>query len=327
MTPPEIKILPFSDKLREADLCPLRSEYIGVLQINVGLRCNFLCSHCHVDAGPRRHELMSRDTFETCMIIAACPGITTIDITGGSPEMNPDLAWFILKASALGKHLIVRSNCAILLDPAYSHFIDLYAQNRIEIMVALPCYVKQNTDTQRGKDSYEKIISAIKQLNTLGYGADGTGLVLNIVHNPIGAYLPSSQQELEHDYKTRLRADHGIRFNNLFCITNNPIGRFLDFLLASGKYDEYMRMLARSFNPAAAKRVMCRTMLSVGWDGTLYDCDFNQALGLPVNHGAPCHISVFDLKKLSHREIMVRNHCYACTAGQGSSCQGILKEG
>jgi radical SAM/Cys-rich protein len=317
---------PFSQKLKEADLGPLRSESIEVLQINVGLRCNFLCTHCHVRAGQHRHELMSRTIFEKCLNIAAFPDISTVDITGGAPEMNPELSWFIPQAAALKKRFIVRSNCAILLDPDYSHFIDLYAENGIEIMAALPCYLPENTEKQRGAGSYGKIISAIKLLNEIGYGKEHSGLTLNLVHNPTGTSLPPSQQALEQDYKTRLMADHGIRFNKLFCLANNPIGRFLEHLLSSGKYREYMHMLSTAFNPAAANRVMCRTMLSVGWDGFLYDCDFNQALAIPVNHGAPNHISAFDMNKLAKRDIATGDHCYACSAGQGSSCQGVLQK-
>ena len=310
-------------------MSPFRSENIDVLQMNVGLRCNFLCTHCHVQAGPHRRELMSRDIFEKCLSIAAgTPDISTIDITGGSPEMNPELAWFIPQAALLRKkRIIARSNCAILLHPDYSHFIDVYVKYGIEIMAALPCYLSENTEQQRGKGSYGRIISAIKLLNEKGYGKENTGLRLNLIHNPVGAHLPPSQQTLEQHYRTRLLTDHGIVFNNLLCLANNPIGRFLEYLLKSQKHEEYMHLLSAAFNPAAAKLVMCRSMLSVGWDGTLYDCDFNQALALPVNHGAPSHVSEFDMNKLAKREIVTGDHCYGCTAGRGSSCQGVLEKG
>jgi radical SAM/Cys-rich protein len=315
-------VIPFSQKLQASSLSPLRSLEISVLQINVGRRCNLSCIHCHVNAGPQRAELISKTTLKQCLAIAGDSRISTIDITGGSPEMNPCLEWFIEKAALLKKRLIVRSNLAILLEPAYSPFIDVYTRNKVEIIASLPCFLMKNTNRQRGTGTYDKIISVLQSLNAVGYGIDGSGLVLSLAHNPVDANLPSSQHLLEQEYKTRLLSDHGIRFNTLYCIVNNPVGRFLEYLLASGDFDAYMQLLADSFNPGAVQNVMCRTMLSVGWDGSLYDCDFNQMLKLPVNRGAPGHISNVQAETLSAREIMVNNHCYACTAGKGSSCQG-----
>jgi radical SAM/Cys-rich protein len=322
--PPAIP--PFNEKLGGFMVSPLRSERVEVLQINVGLRCNLSCKHCHADAGPARCETMSRAVLTRCLAVAADPTITTVDITGGAPEMNPDLGWFLSRAARLGKRLMVRTNLVILLDPDFSHFVDVYTRNGVELVGSLPDAKREKCDRQRGDASFDKIIRAMKLLNDAGYAEEESGLVLDLVHNPVGAFLPGSQAALESEYKTRLAAEHGVRFNRLFCITNNPVGRFLEYLRKTDNYREYMELLERSFNPVAAANVMCRTMLSVGWDGTLYDCDFNQMLRLPVNHGAPNCLDALDLGKLGRREISVDNHCYACTAGQGSSCQGAVGE-
>lgn len=317
---------PFADKVRSAIRQPLAARGVEILQVNVGKLCNLRCKHCHVGAGPERTEVMSRQTMEQCLAIARESSITTIDITGGSPEVNPDMAWFISQAAALGRRLMVRSNLAILLDSSYRHFVDLYAGRGVEVVGSLPDYMEERTDRQRGKQIFHRTIEAMKLLNARGYGKKGTGLVLDLVHNPAGAYLPGPQPALEQEYRSRLEREHGVVFNRLFCLTNCPLGRYLEYLLRTDNYQDYMQALANAFNPAAAENAMCTTTLSVGWDGKLYDCDFNQTLELPVDHGAPSHIDVFDLRKLSAREIMVNNHCYACTAGSGSSCQGATSE-
>lgn len=319
-----LPIAPFSKRLKESGLFPLFATAIDVLQINVGRRCNLTCKHCHLDAGPHRTETMTRKVFERCLEIARTPTISVIDITGGAPELNPELAWFLREAAKLDKRLIVRSNLAVLNEETYASFIDVYSRNNVEIVGSLPDPHGTKTDRQRGTGIFERAIDVIRLLNERGYGMEGSRLVLDLVHNPVGAFRPGPQESLEKEYKRQLWADQGIRFNRLFTLTNNPCGRYLTYLIQSDNYAEYMTALANAFNPNAAGNVMCRTMLSVAWDGRLYDCDFNQALGLPVDHGAPDHIDRFDPALLSTREITVADHCYACTAGAGSSCQGTV---
>lgn len=304
---------------------PLYAEDIQILQLNVGRRCNLTCKHCHVEAGPHRQELMDRTVFEKSLQILSEHPIGTIDITGGAPEMNPHLPWFISQASKLGRRLLVRSNLLILLEAEYRHFIDLYAQHRVEVVTSLPDYSGQRTDRQRGAKVFERVVQVMRKLNAKGYGQAESGLMLNLVYNPVGAYLPGSQEALTVEYKTHLAKGHGVVFNQLFCLTNCPVGRYLEYLIESENYDDYMTELINAFNLSAVEGVMCRTTLSVGWDGRLYDCDFNQMLALTVNHGAPEHIDIFDFEQLKNRQIMIANHCYACTAGAGSSCQGTLE--
>lgn len=315
--------VPFHETIRRTLDGPLSALKLEILQINLGKRCNLACRHCHVEAGASRTETMSREVLAACLEIARSPEITTIDITGGAPEMNSGLEWFLGEAKKLNKRVIVRSNLAILLDPPYTDFIDIYAAGNIEVVTSLPDCRAERTDRQRGAGVFERIIRAIGLLNRKGYGSDGTGLVLDIVHNPVGAYLPGPQEALEAEYKRVLLERHGIIFNNLFCITNIPVGRYLEYLLKSENFSDYMAELCAAYNPAAAMSAMCRTTISVGWDGSLYDCDFNQMLGLPVNHGSPCRIDRFDYEKLRSRRIVTANHCYGCTAGAGSSCQGV----
>jgi len=316
----------FSERLRESGLLPLRARSVEILQINVGRRCNLSCRHCHLEAGPRRTESMPWPVLEKCLDIASDPSITAIDITGGAPELNPHLAAFIERAARLEKRIIVRSNLVILDKEPYRRFIDLYARCGVEVVGSLPDLHAAKTDRQRGPGVFERVIPALRELNSRGYGREGTGLSLDLAHNPVGAYLPGPQKVLEEEYRRRLLADYGVTFNTLFCLTNNPVGRFLDFLLKSDNYEGYLRDLVDAYNPGTAGNVMCRSLLSVAWDGSLYDCDFNQALGLTVDHGAPDHIDRFDFGKLRQREITVGNHCYACTAGAGSSCRGALAD-
>jgi radical SAM/Cys-rich protein len=312
----------FSDQLKVSGLSPLKAVSVDILQVNVGRRCNLTCKHCHMEAGPHRAETMSRAVLEKCFRVAQNPAISVVDITGGAPELNPNLPWFITKVAKLGKRLIVRSNLVILLDQTYMPFIDIYCDGNVEIVGSLPDFRAAKTDRQRGDGVYKKEIEILKLLNKRGYGNHGSGRILDLVHNPVGAFLPGPQKALEVEYKRFLFAEYGIQFSRLFCIANNPSGRYLEYLKQTDNYDDYMQSLITAYNPAAAGKVMCRSTISVGWDGTLYDCDFNQALELPVNHGAPGHIDRFDIETLSRREIVVANHCYACTAGPGSSCQG-----
>lgn len=315
---------PFSEKYESLGEGPLAATGIKVLQVNIGKLCNQVCRHCHVDAGPDRREVMTRETMQLCLETLAKTDIPTVDITGGAPEMNPNFRWFVSEVRKLGRHVMVRSNLTILLAKGYEDLPEFFAAHKVEVVSSLPHYTASNTDKQRGEGVFERSIEAIQRLNKLGYGEEGSGLVFNLVYNPVGAFLPPNQASLEADYKRVLGTQYGIKFNRLYTITNMPIGRFLDYLLASGNYESYMEKLVSLFNPAAARNVMCRTMLSVGWDGSLYDCDFNQMLELKVGFGAPAHIKDFDLAALSTRRIVTKQHCYGCTAGAGSSCGGAI---
>lgn len=314
----------FLSLIGKLGLCPLIAEGIPILQINITRQCNLQCKHCHVEAGPQRTETMERDTLERCLRIVDAHNISTVDITGGAPELHPELPWFLERVAQLGRRSIVRSNLVILREPQHASYPDLFARLGVEVVGSVPDYRQCRSDRQRGQGMFARAIEAIRELNRLGYGQEGSGLILDLVHNPSGAYLPAAQASLEHEYRAHLRQEYGIVFNRLFCLTNCPVGRYLDFLVHSDNLDEYMRTLRQAFNPAAVRNVMCRTTLSVGWDGRLYDCDFNQMLGLTVNSGAPVHIRDFDFEALRQREIVVRDHCFACTAGAGSSCQGTL---
>ncbi len=315
---------PFEQRLQAVGLNPLRATGITVLQVNVGKLCNQTCRHCHVDAGPDRRETMSRETAELCMKALAQTDIPTMDITGGAPELTPHFRWLVEQARALGRHVMDRCNLTVLLLPSQVDLAAFLARHQVEIVASLPYYRPTQTDAQRGDGVFEKSIQALQRLNALGYGVEGSGLRLNLVHNPVGAFLPPKQEAAEVQFKRELHRRHGVVFNRLYTITNMPISRFLEFLLDSGNYEGYMERLANAFNPAAAANVMCRSTLSVGWDGTLYDCDFNQMLDLPVHHGTPRHIRDFDAARLHTRPIVTGNHCYGCTAGAGSSCGGTV---
>jgi len=310
----------FADRLKRTVGYPLRAEGLGVLQLNITRRCNLACRHCHVGSGPAAGGEMSERTMEDCLAAAGHPAITTIDITGGAPEMHPRLEQFLDKASKLKRRLIVRSNLTILLEPAFAGFVGIYARNKVEIAASMPSFNAGTMDRQRGFSAFERCIKAIRTLNAAGYGRAGSGLVLNLVHNPAGAFLPGPQKVLEAEYRRRLGADWRVEFNSLYCITNMPVGRYLDYLRESGNLPDYMRELEAAYNPEAVKKAMCRNMISVGQDGKLYDCDFNQALGLPAR--APGGIADFDAGALSGREIVVSAHCFGCAAGSGSGCQG-----
>ena len=307
-----------------AGLHPLAATGITVLQINVGKLCNQTCRHCHVDAGPDRRESMSRETADLCLAALAKTDIPTVDITGGAPELNPNFRRLVEESVKLGRHVMDRCNLSILLVPSQADLAEFLARHRVEIVASLPYFQASQTDAQRGEGVFDKSIEALRMLNRLGYGREGGGLMLNLVHNPVGAFLPPKQETIEARFKHELQRRHGITFNRLYTITNMPISRFLEFLEENGNYEGYMERLANAFNPAAAAGVMCRYTLSVGWDGTLYDCDFNQMLELPVIHGMPRHIRDFDPATLHTREIVTANHCYGCTAGAGSSCGGTM---
>lgn len=315
-----IDIPSFEDKLSDIGLSPLTPTNIEIFQVNVGKMCNQVCSHCHVDAGPDRKEIMTKETMQQCLDAIKGTDIQTVDLTGGAPEMNPHFRWFVEELSALGKHIIVRCNLTIILaNPKYSDLPKFFKKHKVNVVSSLPYFTAKRTDAQRGEGVFEKSIKALQMLNEVGYGMEETGLKLDLVYNPAGAFLPGDQLSLETQFKNKLRA-YNIEFNNLFTITNLPISRFLEYLVKTEKYEDYMHELVNAFNPAAAEGVMCRNTLSVSWDGYLYDCDFNQMLELKVN--APNHIRDFDLAALTSREIIINQHCYGCTAGAGSSCGG-----
>jgi radical SAM/Cys-rich protein len=277
-----------------------------------------------VDAGPDRREIMSRETADLCIRALAQTDIPTVDITGGAPELCPSFRWLVEQARALGRHVIDRCNLTVLLVASQADLADFLARHGVEVIASLPYYRAAQTDAQRGGGVFDKSIRALRLLNERGYGQPGSGLQLNLVYNPVGAFLPPKQEGIEKQFHRELEQKHGVVFNRLFTITNMPISRFLEFLLASGNYEGYMQRLVNAFNPSAAAGVMCRYTLSVGWDGTLYDCDFNQMLDLTTGFGAPRHIRDFDAAQLAARRIVTGNHCYGCTAGCGSSCAGSI---
>jgi len=324
--PSTLKLPRFEQKLKSIGLLPLKPTQIEILQVNVGYMCNLTCSHCHVDAGPDRKEIMTRETMQYCIeALKKAPSIQTVDLTGGAPEMNPDFLWFVEEISRLKRKTIVRSNLTILVaNKKFRHYPEFFEKHKVIVIASLPCYTAENTDKQRGDGVFSKSIEALINLNKHGYGKAGTGLELHLVYNPVGPFLPPAQKTLEDDYKKILSVQYGIVFNNLYTITNLPISRFLEYLMVSGNYESYMETLVNAFNPAAAKGVMCRNTLSVSWDGKLYDCDFNQMLELQLDARSPGHIKDFDLEQLQNRNIMLGQHCYGCTAGAGSSCQGAL---
>ena len=315
---------PFETPMRKAGLDPLHATGMTVFQINVGKLCNQTCRHCHVDAGPDRQESMSRETAELCIATLASTDIPTVDITGGAPELNQNFRWLVEQATHLKRHVMDRCNLSVLLLPSQADLAEFLARHRVEVIASLPYFRASQTDAQRGDGVFDKSIEAMQLLNRLGYGREGSGLTLNLVYNPVGAFLPPKQEAVETQFRRELQRAHDVTFNHLYTITNMPISRFLEFLMDSGNYEGYMERLANAFNPAAAAGVMCRYTLSVGWDGTLYDCDFNQMLDLPVDHGSPRHIRDFDLAQLHTRRIVTGNHCYGCTAGTGSSCSGTV---
>ncbi|MBI2825055.1 MAG: arsenosugar biosynthesis radical SAM protein ArsS [Planctomycetia bacterium] len=317
----------FAQAVAAGGLTPLRATGVSVLQINVGKLCNQTCRHCHVDAGPSRREVMSQETMSECLRFVTRSGIQVVDVTGGAPEMNPNFRWLAGELRRLGCHVIDRSNLTILTSAGFEDLPEFLAAHEVEIVASLPCYLAENTDAQRGDGVFEKSIAALRRLNALGYGQPDGGLVLNLVYNPLGPALPPEQGPLEVAYHRELAARYGVRFNRLYTITNMPISRFLDDLLAHDKLDEYMQLLIDSYNPAAVAGLMCRSTLSVGWDGRLYDCDFNQMLELELVPDCPTRIHDIGeaaLRKLAQRPIVVGQHCFGCTAGAGSSCQGAI---
>lgn len=316
----------FEDALEGAGLYPLRPTGIDIFQVNVGRRCNQTCRHCHVDAGPDRREMMPDAVVDRCLEIIEGTAIPVVDITGGAPELHPRWREIVSRATAAGKRVMDRCNLTITRLPNYAYLPEFLAEHRVEVVASLPHYRQKGTDTQRGDGVFEDSIAALRRFNELGYGREGTGLVLNLVTNPVGTFLPGSQGALQAEWKRQMARLYGVEFNALYTITNMPISRFLEFLEETGALEAYMERLVTAFNPAAAAGVMCRNTLSVGWDGTLYDCDFNQMLELPVEPRAPRTVFDFDLEALVRREIVLGPHCFGCTAGAGSSCGGATAE-
>ena len=312
----------FEAALAEAGLFPLRATGIDVLQINVGRKCNQTCHHCHVDAGPDRTEMMPADIVDRCLEVLAASDIPTLDITGGAPELHPAFRRIVETAAGLGRHVMDRCNLTITRLPNYRYLPAFLAEHRVEVVASLPYFQARQTDAQRGDGVFEDSIAALRELNTLGYGVPGSGLVLNLVTNPVGAFLPQAQAAAERDWRRELERRYGIVFSHLYTIANMPISRFLEHLDEKGQTEAYLARLVQAFNPAAAAGVMCRRTLSVGWDGTLYDCDFNQMLDLPLAAGLPAHIRDFDSAALAARTVALGPHCFGCTAGGGSSCGG-----
>jgi len=313
----------FDETVAAVDEKGLYACDIDIVQVNVGLRCNQNCVHCHVSAGPGRAESMDHETMR--LVVRAVKQVrpSLVDITGGAPEMNPHLRDFIRDLHSGGFPVQVRTNLTVLLEPGMEDFPAFYREHDVKLVGSLPCYLEENVRAQRGPGVYEKSIEAIRRLNAVGYGTEQT-LQLNLVYNPGGPSLPPDQSSLEEAYREQLRSRHGIEFTNLLTITNMPIGRFLADLRRREQAEEYLRLLRESFNPETIEGLMCRRQISIGWDGTLYDCDFNLALGYPVDHGMSSHVRDFDPAKLKHRRIVTGTHCFGCTAGCGSSCRGAL---
>ena len=316
----------FEEKIKAHQLEDIRPKELQILQINLGYMCNQVCAHCHVDAGPDRKEMMLDQTLEDCLSVMRNNPIKTVDLTGGAPEMHPKFRWFVeqIRTQTTVKEIIVRSNLTIIMANKKYHDLPMFfAKHKVHVVSSLPFYKRNKTDRQRGSGVFDQSIKALLKLNEVGYGKVHSSLELDLVYNPSGAFLPGDQQALENDFKKALKEDFDIDFNQLFTITNLPISRFLDYLIASENYEEYMHTIVEAFNPVAAENVMCTNTLSVSWEGYLYDCDFNQMLELKVASDHQ-HIRDFNLNALEKRKIHLSQHCYGCTAGAGSSCQGSI---
>jgi radical SAM/Cys-rich protein len=318
--------------LLNTDFPPIHRGATHILQVNLGYLCNLSCTHCHVNAGPKRTELMDKETIDEILQYIDSHQVKTLDLTGGAPEMNPHFTYFVREARKRGLRVIDRCNLTILEEPHYKDLAFFLAENHVDIVASLPCYAEQNVNEQRGKGVFQESIDALKKLNQLGYGKEAH-LSLDLVYNPNGAFLPPNQQALEQDYKTRLFDEHGITFNQLLTITNMPISRFGGMLLAKGLYDDYMQLLKTHFSAANLDSLMCKSLISIDWQGYVYDCDFNQMLAMPLEYNVSSHIATDKVKlhirdllgvNLQGEPIVIGEHCYGCAAGQGSSCGGAL---
>ncbi|HKJ09768.1 MAG TPA: arsenosugar biosynthesis radical SAM (seleno)protein ArsS [Gammaproteobacteria bacterium] len=312
--------------LKNTDFPPLRRGALETVQVNMGYRCNQSCLHCHVNAGPARTEVMARETVDEVLAYLQASGAANLDITGGAPELNPHFRYLVERAGALGVHVMDRCNLTVLNEPGQQDLAEFLASRRVEVVASLPCYLPDNVDGQRGAGVYDGSMRALRRLNAQGYGRPGSGLVLNLVYNPVGPDLPPPQASLEADYRHHLHARYGIEFNHLFTLTNMPIQRFGSTLVSKGQFNTYMERLRTAYCPDNLQRVMCRTLISVDWQGRVYDCDFNQMLGLAKPSGRGDGVRLRDLMDtdLTGHPIAVADHCYGCTAGQGSSCGGAL---
>lgn len=310
----------FAEKLGDAELF---AATVDTLQVNVGKLCNQACKHCHVDASPIRTEIISREVVDACLQAIRNFKIPTLDITGGAPELIPDFRYFVNQARKLKTRIIVRHNLTVMFEEHQTDLPEFFAENEMEIVSSLPYFLEQQTDAQRGNGVFVKSVEALKKLNEVGYGINEK-LILNLVYNPVGAFLPPEQTAIEADFRRELKTRYDISFNNLFTITNMPIARYLDWLRRSKNEESYMQKLVSSFNPATVSGLMCRNLISVDWQGNLFDCDFNQMLDLKIDVNSSRTIFDFELKKLNNRQISTANHCFGCTAGSGSSCGGTV---
>ncbi len=315
----------FSRKLEQIG-SGLKRRAVDVLQVNMGPYCNLACIHCHVESGPTRKEMMSRENVEAVLSFLARTEIATLDVTGGAPELHPDFDYLVSTARCLGRHVMDRCNLTVIFEPGKKYLPEFFQRHQVELVCSLPCYSQENVDKQRGKGTFDSSIRALQLFNAIGYGQADSGLVLNLVYNPVGPHLPPPQTKLEQDYKRILTEQFGIAFNHLYCLTNMPITRYATHLKLRGEYDRYMELLETSLNVATLDQVMCRYLISIGWDGSVYDCDFNQMLNLPIRDrsGKPLNIATLSVDDVLDRSIAVGDHCYACTAGPGSSCGGAL---
>jgi radical SAM/Cys-rich protein len=322
------EIMPnFARHLEDLGYPELRAVSLDTLQVNLGRRCNQSCRHCHLQAGPDRPEVMDEATAAAVLAAVLAGNIPAVDLTGGAPELNPHFTWLVERLAAARVRIIDRCNLTILLEPDLAHLPEFLARHQVELVCSFPALQEEQVDRLRGPTTFQKSLEALRRLNDAGYGAQGSELVLNLMANPAGAYFPGDQEALEERFRTELGRQYGISFHRLFTLINMPIGRFRDFLVRSGNYQRYLDRLEGSFNPATVPGLMCRHLLSVAWDGRLFDCDFNQALDLPLEPGLPPTIRDFDAEALRHRIIRLGDHCYGCTAGSGSSCGGSLAEG
>jgi radical SAM/Cys-rich protein len=316
----------FDEKLAAHGL-ELRASTVDILQINVGRLCNQACKHCHVDAGPLRTEIMTHEIVEQAIDAIKRFRVPKVDITGGAPELNPSFRYLVRRSRDLGCHVMVRHNLTVMFEPGQDDLPQFFRDNKMEVVSSLPYFLEPQTDAQRGRGVFEKSIEALRRLNVVGYGIENSELILNLVYNPVGAFLPPAQESIEADFKRELMNRYGILFNHLFTITNMPIKRFLDYLRRSGNEERYMRKLIEAFNPATVDGLMCRDLVSVDWTGRLFDCDFNQMLDIGVAAELPQTIAAFDPEKLARRRIVTGSHCFGCTAGAGSSCGGAVAKG
>jgi len=312
----------FKESLNESGMDGLTSEQLEILQLNITKKCNLNCKHCHVQSSMQMDDQMSDEVLEKCLELAFMDPIHVIDITGGAPEMHPRLEWFLTELAKTGKRVIVRSNLVIMAESPYERFLDIYPENRVELAVSLPYFNREKYEKQRGNKNFEKAIHILKELNLRGYGKEGSGLILDLVHNPAGAFFAADQKTMEHEYRKNLLQTHEIVFNTLFSITNMPVGRFLSYLIETDNFAGYARDLLNAFNLSAAQNAMCRFTLNVGPDGSIFNCDFNQMLEIPAFVNGKRDIFDLVAEDLGKQEIAIHNHCYGCAAGSGSSCQG-----